>query len=76
MRCPNCRAWLAADPRAEDGSLVEAVLVAAPGQSIQPPPARRRPRTALALLLVVALAVLGVGVFAAVRALTAPASVR
>jgi hypothetical protein len=37
VRCGNCRAWLAAKPEVEDGALVEAVLVARPGEPLAPP---------------------------------------
>ena len=36
VRCPNCRAWLAAPERAEDGGLCEAIILAVPGGALPP----------------------------------------
>ena len=65
VRCPNCRAWLAAPASAEDGTLVEALLLAAPGAPLATAGSKRR-RLGWVLLAAVVLALLG---FAGVKIL-------
>lgn len=62
VRCPNCRAWLAVPARAEDGSLVEAAIVAAPGAPLleAAAPERRLGWAVAAALVLVLLAFAGV----------------
>jgi hypothetical protein len=41
VRCANCRGWFRAAMAAEDGTLVDGLLVARPGEGL--PAARKRP---------------------------------
>jgi hypothetical protein len=55
VRCPNCRAWLAAPERAEDGGLSQAILLASPGRGLPSAmPRPRRPRRVLVAAILVA----------------------
>ena len=65
VRCPNCRAWIAAPARAEDGTLVEAVMLAPPGAPLAAAavPARRLGWIVLAAVVLALLAVAGVKIF-------------
>ena len=61
VRCPNCRAWLAAPAGVEDGSLVDAVLLAAPGAPlVTAAPGRRLGWLLVAAVVLALLAVAGV----------------
>ncbi len=64
VRCPNCRAWLAAPATAEDGTVVEATLLAAPGAPLAAAARGRRLGWVMAAAVVLALlAAVGVKIF-------------
>jgi hypothetical protein len=60
VRCPNCTAWFAASPLAEDRTVVEGILQARPGDALAlaGPAPPRLTRVVLVCLFALALAVL------------------
>jgi hypothetical protein len=59
VRCGNCTAWFAAAPAVEDGTLVDGVLLARPGEPLPgPAPAGHARALMLALIALAAAAAL------------------
>jgi hypothetical protein len=57
VQCPNCRAWLAAPERVEDGGLAQAVVLAEPGRALQAAGRSHTPRRPAKLTWAVVLAI-------------------